>query len=313
MPRTMRHEEVSEVLVDYARGDLDAATKASVDEHLSGCRICAAELKAVSVLHLEQAPLSDAERSRLHRAVAEQVGPSPARQSPLRRARWAARVAPALGAAALVALGVVGALGLITGEGGDELGGRSGAEDGGALTGVGDGGGDQGAASKHRRARGADKDGAQAEGVEESSEAGDPEAASIAGALEPTFDPTTAPLTERDLSALARKTGYDAFDSSGAPNRMANREVLLVEQLSRMAPKAVRGQVRSCARSVTSRGQEQLFATFGTLTEVDDRPSLVLGFIWPGPPQDRTGYMLWAWPRGSCEEPLAYSASGDNP
>lgn len=312
MPRAMRHEEVSEVLSDYARGDLDATTKTAVDEHLSGCSKCASELRAVSVLHLEQAPLSDIERSRLHRAVNDQVGQSPARRSPVRgRERWAARVAPALGAAALVALGAVGALSLMTGDGGDELSLR-GSDDGGALTDVAGGGGDQGAASTARKAPGPDEDVAEGKAVEENLD-GAPDSASLAEPLEPTFDPTTAPIDRRDLSSLAGKTGYEAFNSSGEVNRMASRELSLVEQLSQMAPKSVRSQVRSCARSVTSRGQEQLFATFGTLTEVDDRPSLVLGFIWPGPPQDQTRYMLWAWPRGSCEEPLARSASGDNP
>ncbi|MDQ3955360.1 MAG: zf-HC2 domain-containing protein, partial [Actinomycetota bacterium] len=65
MPRTMRHEEVSKVLGDYARGDLDAATKASVDEHLADCQACTSELKAESSLRLEQAALSDIERTRL--------------------------------------------------------------------------------------------------------------------------------------------------------------------------------------------------------------------------------------------------------
>jgi Putative zinc-finger len=313
MSRVMRHSEVSEVLGDYAHGRLDAPTAASVEHHLAGCAECASELKAVTVLQAEQAPLSDIERARLHRAVGETVKPAPSRQrSATHRGGWAARVAPALGAAALLALIAVGASTLLTGEGADESGGAD--AGGSALTeesrekGA---GGKEGPEARPRKAAGADEGTADTDGQQFDGAA--PDAEGLADTLEPRFQPTTAPLDEKDLARLADRTGYKSALATKVANRSMGSEGYLVGRLSNMAPKPVRDQVRTCARRVRSQREEQVFATYGTLTEVSNRPSLVLGFIWQGPPQDRPGYMLWAWPRGSCEQPLAYSASGDKP
>ncbi|MDQ3956621.1 MAG: zf-HC2 domain-containing protein [Actinomycetota bacterium] len=316
MPQTMRHEEVSEVLGDYVRGDLDAATRASVDEHLAGCKACTLELKAVATLSLEQAPLSDLERSRLHREVREQVAKAPSSErAGTPRRSWATRVAPGLGAAALLAVAAVGAASLFTGgdEGGQDGGGEAATagrslEEGLRDQGNQGEGGDEAQAKPEVAAKEGDATADQEGLVEEDSAPAD----TIRNSLEPTFELAAEPVAEGNLSRYASRTGFDGYRwEAEAGERSKADELFLVAELSRMAPKSVRDQVQACARRVRLERKGRVFATYGTLTKVGDRPSLVLGFIWQGPPHQRSGYMLWAWPRGSCERPLAYSASGD--
>jgi hypothetical protein len=110
----------TEELAPFARGDLGAPEAERVRQHIAGCRDCAAELAAISALAGSPEPpaLNDLERRGLHRGVFEelQVTGSPARRG------VGARIAPALGAAALLAVLVFGGAQVLQGglSGGDD-------------------------------------------------------------------------------------------------------------------------------------------------------------------------------------------------
>jgi anti-sigma factor RsiW len=107
---TMNHERCSESLGAWLRGELPASEAEEVAAHVEECADCARERDALGLLlALDVEPLVEEERARLERAVlaqrrAEVIAWAPTRPS------WRARLAPALGAAALIALVAVGAV-----------------------------------------------------------------------------------------------------------------------------------------------------------------------------------------------------------
>lgn len=105
----LEHEHVSaEHLADYLRGDLDDATTALVEEHISSCLVCARALREEAQLEmlLYEALDTPAEAAGFD-VVAEPVADVPAVASRSRRALWqrvAATVANTAAAAAALIL-----------------------------------------------------------------------------------------------------------------------------------------------------------------------------------------------------------------
>lgn len=93
----MDHQDCSELLAPFARGELDRARGLEVEEHLAGCAECSAELRAILALtSLPSAVPTPDERRALRTAI------RPARPA------WRMRLAPALGAAATLVIVAIG-------------------------------------------------------------------------------------------------------------------------------------------------------------------------------------------------------------
>lgn len=107
---TMNHEHCSESLAPWLRGELPASEAEEVAAHVEDCADCARERDALGLLlALDVEPLDEDERARLEGAVLTQRRAEVIAWAP-KRAPWRARLAPALGAAALIALVAVGAV-----------------------------------------------------------------------------------------------------------------------------------------------------------------------------------------------------------
>jgi hypothetical protein len=278
MSVSMDHARCSALLGGYAAGALDDTAAAAVRSHLERCRECSAELTAIEAIGVgPDDAMSANERAALRAAVAAATGstrPTATPQAVPRRERtpkqWRVGLAPALAAAAIVAVVAVGIAtfaGMVTGTSG---------EGGGAVA-------DGGEAATAERARG----GAD---VRSSPQAGRGNA----------FGERFAVVPELDLDGVVRLWRAEARGS--AYDREPEATELLSAQLARLAPDAaLRTQVRTCARDVLTRG-DGLPPVFGARATVEGRRALVLVF------SNGERYEAWAWAHGSCSVPLQRTA-----
>ena len=96
---------VSDDLAAYASSEVTEIRRAEIDLHLTTCEECSRELAGVMALRaVDFEPMTGPERERVTAGVHATVAPARAGLAE----RWSRRLGPALGAAALVALGVVG-------------------------------------------------------------------------------------------------------------------------------------------------------------------------------------------------------------
>lgn len=280
------HERCSELLGAYVAGRLDASEQAAVDEHVSSCADCAAELVAVRALSSpHDEALTEHERARLERGIAWELGDMiPARGE---RSRTWTRVAQALGAAALLAIVGVGVVQLGTGGGGEN-----------ASTAAGNGGGK------------AQNDSVRGSAGGSTAETG--ANADLAPIAHPVFQRHTLALTDKKLAHLGKSSeqfhSFTEFSSAEA-DRLQND---YVDELANEAPTSSQGdQVRRCSDQVfASTGSYSLLPAYAAGARLDGKDALVLGFAWtdrPKGPLDK--YMLWVWPVADCSDvPLDYSA-----
>lgn len=299
MPEEMTHERCSELLRSYVSGELTGQSAAGVRAHLEGCPDCRAEERAVGVLlegpgptkHPEQ--MDDLERARLHRALAQELFARPANveiATPGVRRRFA-RLAPALGAAAVLLVGLVLA-GTIFGGGDDsELGltVEGSAEDAGG----GDGRGGSGTFDRADESQ-----------IEAASE---PDASSgsayNAGEPAPEFEHDAGRLTQERLSQIGRdsalfKSFSDAYSVDDAERREGEFRRLLFAGAG-----SARSQARECARTLPP--GETLLPAYGATGDYEGRAALILGFVTTGSDSgslDR--YLMWVWAKGSCTQPI---------
>jgi hypothetical protein len=284
MSQDLDHERCSELLGGYARGELDAASAAAVDRHLRACSRCRAERAAVEALRaLEAEPLRPDERARLHDALAGV--PSrlrPASATAAAKRRWGARAAPALGAAALVAL-----LAVWLGSGGG--------------TGVGGGEAGGGSAEVARRAR----ETPAAHGLSTNSTAAYGDVASTVRPPRdvPLFEAGVGPLSRRRLRHLgSRRDPFVTFAATYDTADARERRVDFLSRLTELAPTSLRAEIRACAASVA--GERALLPAYGAVASLGGDPVLVLGFAGSDGGGALRRYWFWMWPRGSCGEPV---------
>lgn len=308
------HDIYSEQLAPYARGEFDASAQSRIEAHLSDCSSCRAELSGLRALLAAAGPAMDEiERARLHRAVSSAIPVEPA--APARRG-IGARIAPALGAAALLALFVFGAAQVFTGAGGDD-------ESGGADAGAGavleaDSGeqlADEGMQLGLPPASGKVSAGSATDGSTEPSAQGDTDDGTAAGedagsaggsggsgvaysarAAEPYFEPGPRTLSESALRRLGRaRDPFVSFAATYTAGDGTDRDAQ-VTSLTMASPEPA--EVRSCAEGVLSRDPNALPA-YGALGTFEGRYVLALGFVTaPGGPLDR--YDIWVWDFGDC-------------
>lgn len=326
---TDHHEACSELLYDFVAGSLSSEQRQFVEEHLAGCAECAAELRAVRAMNTsasDEAPLSDLERARLHRTVDRElfVTTSPARAS------MGSKIMPLLGAAALVA-----ALGIFATN--VDLGGMGGDDE--AASGMAAGGGEaQDPAALLERGgppiasvRGAravpslEQDSevtiasgetADAAGAGEGSDAGTTEDSAAleegAGAYSeppnPRFTIEGGRFNRKDVARFGRtQEPFTTFARAYAPADVPELQVLYAAAIASAGETdQERSAIETCSSQVLSQALPVLPA-FGAYGRLQGQDVLLLGFVFASsegsPALDR--YMLWAWPRTSCEVPMA--------
>jgi Putative zinc-finger len=282
MTTAIDHATCSARLRDYVAGSLGDDDARAVEAHLQGCAECASELRAVVALAGSTAspsaaeparPLSTPERARLRHAVASELGLS-GELRPLRATSaggWRGRLAPALAAAALIAVAAVA---------------------GGYLVNQTSGAGSSRAALERSAGGGS------------SAEAGKPEAAPAEpdASHDASFHRVgdLSPARLRNIGRESLATGPRLAGAAGTPGRAEQ----LAKELSVAAPPEVAGQVRECVAAVRAQthGALPVYAARGRLA---GRPVLVVSFVQGAPdrPSDAR-YRVYAWPAGSCSAPV---------
>jgi hypothetical protein len=222
----------------------------------------------------------DVDRAWLHAAVQGELS----RRGRRGAGSWRRRLAPALAAAAALALFAVGAPLILTGgqDGGLEEGGGAGA--GGSA--------DTGRATNQL--------------------SGGTSAESGAGGTAPSaararFDPSAGALSP----AVLRRMGRSVFltrTTSSASEDVARLGEALATRLVRRAPSEVADQVQECV-AVVRRQSPGALPVHGAAGTLEGREVVVVAFArGRGGRGALDGYQVWAWPRGSCEAPVSFQA-----
>jgi hypothetical protein len=292
---SLEHDRCSELLGPLLRGELSEQDAISVEEHIAGCEECRAERRglealtsAPGVMKVSAEPLSEIERARLHRAIADALPASRTVVSEPPKP-WGARIAPYLGAAAAVILVVFGATQINLG-GSDDDGAESGAASLDSST-EGGGGGDR---------------------------AGDTEGiASQGGAVAAEDAPAPGPSFDADAGVIERSSLRDfgsedvLFKSFAQTYQVEDAEELKTEYLRMLATDDSARELSDASDGITECGNQILtqqdnptlpaYAGYGELEKQD---VLMMGFVYSAAdsgPLDK--FMLWVWPRGDCSIP----------
>jgi hypothetical protein len=279
MTYDLDHATCSARLRAFVAGELDDRTAAAVARHVESCTECAHERRAVALLLDEPAPLTADERSGLHAALDAGSAGRAAAASP--RA-WNRRLAPALAAAAILALVAIAAPFLVTG-----------GDSGGSDAGAGGGAGRSTAETERGTARSA----------MENATPSSPDMATS----RPRFDASRDELSRAGLRRMGRKASAAGTVSflTGDSARLADR---LTSRLVREAPARVADQVGECIETVLSQGRA--IPVRGASGTLDGTEVVVVAFTRSrssGGDVDRA-YQVWAWPRGSCDAPVSFQA-----
>lgn len=285
------HDQCSELLPRFVKGELAESEAEAVSAHLETCLDCSRERTALGALLGGRAvSLTADERNELDAAITSAVrGLRGAEGQKLdlhqridRRAarRW-------LGAAALF-LVMGGVL---------YLGSQIGVDGGGGAAG-------QAVQSREETERG---ERAASEALDRAADA----EAMLANALpQPLFVPAAGELTKDKLVRIGRRGApFVALAKTYTVRKAREQRDEFLGELTDAAPKAHRDQVRSCTRVVLVAEPYPLLPAYGALGKIGGRTVLALGFAWStkkAGPLDR--FMLWAWPTGSCDSPAAYHA-----
>ena len=322
MTTDIGHDRCSELLLRYERGQLSAAERDEVEQHLGTCIQCSHERAGlVILLDSDEEPLSASERSSLHAALAEEMRramasdvraihvPPPA--SLWGRVRtW--RSGTLVGVAATLVL-VVGALVL-----GPRLGGDTEADD--AATGAAGGevelrdGPDPVFASPVLPgAPEAIPEAGQAQQAEQAEdlEGGADEAPGSSNELTSVQKLGQFASTSKPFTTFAKVFGAEdvAALSDSYVDMLAEKAGRALETLSLdSSPSEV---IRSCAEIAIEQSPSPLLLAYATYAPVEGVESLVLGFVFAedgAGPVDR--YTVLAWPGADCDAAPTF-VSGD--
>lgn len=288
----LTHERCSELLGAFASGELDAQHRTQVEGHLSSCRDCSLELAAIEALAApDLVPMTGVERDRLTGAVrAALLPPRRAAWS----ARWGRRVAPALGAAALLA---IVALAIVSLPGDRSL--PNTATGGGTTT--------EQVEGDEAELKGAPAPAAQdattTETLEGRKDNGAGTSTTSAGTVTDHGAASTAlraavstTVSEQDFATA----GLDlrSLVPAKLPRRVTTYRV--VEPLADSAPNERVGDlIRSCSKRAISTSPVPLVATSATYFPSDDL--LVIGFVWVEGSTGDLYYEIRGWRAGRCD------------
>jgi hypothetical protein len=289
MKNDMDHERCSELLLPYLQEELDTGARAEVEDHLASCSDCTEERAALErLLAVEIEPMTASERSSMRARVAKELAPGVVerrvQREPARAPKWWSRALPALGAVALVAVAAVFAANLLSGGSGD---GES------AVRGP-----------NLKAGSGAGDEAGDAGGV--APEAAGPEALADKGRSQaPYFNRGRGVLRQALLDELAKKEpAFEALAGVTA-SRATNIRDTYTGELARQAPPSTRSQLRACAESVAA-SQGTVVPAYGTEGKYHGKDALLVGFVSGSNSGPLNRYMLWLWPKGSCEIPIGY-------
>ena len=297
------HERCSELLGPYSLGRLDGGARGDVDTHLATCPDCSRELAGLTALRAgEIEPMTGPEREVITAAVRAAVlgGAKPSWSAGLSE-RWGRRMAPALGAAALVAIAVVG---YVSFQANDS---QVPAEGTATL-------------DEDRSTNEAVED-AEAETFGTSIEAGEP-AADAAQSQDMQIKAGTDAITpERTAAAIAvvvedrfARTAFtpDLFaprDARTTKNGGAGGGVAATDTFLFAADDPVlQSRVEECARTVTETSTYPLTPTYAAHFPDDD--ILVLGFVWRDEVSGALNFELRGWRGDSCDHVSPIYRSG---
>ncbi len=272
-----------ELLLEFATGELDRARSEALEAHLRSCADCRSELAAVRALRDEpDSKMTTAERAELHRALQESSQSAgdvvPLASRPLSERPLMRRLAPALGAAALLIIGGVAVLQ------GDLLGGSDGPAGGGSAG-------------------------------SESQVALEDEGAAAPGPLgSPMWLGDLGRTSLGEVAALARsRPSTDsvrrAFRTTPTADQKLQKNMDLAEVLAPQAPAELRSSIRSCVEEVSSQfNDSRLLPAFGAQGRLEGSKVLFVGFVTSSSGSRPDQLAVWAFEPDSCA-PLGYQAS----
>jgi len=287
MKNDMDHERCSELLLPFLRRELKESERDRVAAHLASCDERSSESEALErVLGNEITRMTEAERAGLHAGVTSRLD-APGTESahdvlPAPRSSRLRRALPALGAVAVIALGTVFAANLLSG----------GADDGA-------GGGDAGGGGQSSTG----DDSGEALLEDAAPEAAPSEAKADDGRV-PYFKPGAGKIDGKNLERLANEGAFRAL-SGFRSSKAGNLRFALTESLSDQAPPGTRDQVKACVDSVAG-SQGSVLPAYGAEGKYKGKEALLLGFVSGADSGPLNRYMLWLWPKGSCDVPLDY-------
>ena len=275
----------SELLLEFARGELEGARSEDLEGHLRSCADCRAELAAVrALLEAPGAPMTEAERAELHAALqagSQQAGnvvplvPRPSSERPLMR-----RLAPALGAAALLIIGGVAVF------------------QGGLVGSSGDSGGAGGSAGGGQAALENAQDTAREGGL-----LGTPV---WLGDLGRTSLDKVADLARSRSSVESVR---NASRTQAKADQGLQRQAALTDVLAPQAPPELRDSVRSCIDEVASQFEDgRMLPAIGAQGRLEGVKVLFVGFVTSSSGRRPNQLAVWAFEPRSCA-PLGYQAS----
>ena len=306
----LTHERCSELLGLYSSGRLDDTARGDVDNHLATCPDCSRELAGLTALRAgEFEPMTGPEREVITAAVRAAVlgGPKPITRpmtGPAWSARWldhwGRRLAPALGAAALVVIAVVGYVSFRTDETNLPAAGTT--------------------TQNEDTSTEATVEDADAEAFGTSKEAGEPAADTGQSQDMQIKAGTSTVSSERTVAAIAvvveerfARTRFtpDLFarrDAQTARNAGAGGLAATDTFLYAAKDPALQARVEECARTVIDTSPHPLTPTYAAHFSDDD--ILVLGFVWRDEASAGLNFELRGWRGSSCDRVSPIYRSG---
>ena len=297
----LTHERCSELLGPYSSARLDDAARGDVDAHLATCPDCCRELAGLTALRAgEIEPMTGPEREAITAAVrAAVLGESSPSWAATWSQRWGRRLAPALGAAALVIVAVVGYVSFRADE--RQLPAETTTRDEDTATGT-------------------TVEDAEAETFGTSTEAGEPAADAAqsedmqikAGTGTGSFERTAAPIAvvveERFARTVFTPDLLAPRDARATKNEGAGGVATTDALLYAADDPALQARVEECARTVIDTSPNPLTPTYAAHFPADG--ILVLGFVWRDEASGALNFELRGWRGDSCDRVSPIYRSG---
>lgn len=296
----LTHERVSELLGPYSSGELEESMRARVDSHLAACDGCARELAGITALHAgDFEPMTGPERDRITTAVRAAVVPV---AGPRWSERFGRRLAPALGAAALIAVAIVGYVSFQDdGSSPAEVGTatQEGDSDGAAADSTLDDDSGAGSAAADRKAEKDTSAAASAETLEVET-----------GTLQGTDATNVAPPIT--VAVGSRFAGATFTPDLFAPRDARNRSFAVATEAGgafAADDPTVAAMAEECARIVIDTSPHpSLTPTYAAHFPADD--IIVIGFVWRDERSDGLNFELRGWRGDSCNRVSPIYRSG---
>lgn len=307
------HERCSQHLRDFASGVLGGTEREWVEEHLASCAECTAEHSAVVALAaLQEGSLTELERARLQRGVREGMEESSSRTVIARhRPDWRQRIAPGIGAVALLALLLYAAAQVDLGGGADNL--SVAPRSGGAER---SGGRDQENQPATSAPLGEASKAAKDKTTDRFTNGGDVTQSASLDGPKPVYDGSIGRTNAAELERRASLgEPFSSYRSDYTGRDAVRRQGRFLDLLAAHAhePSAA-NDIRACGTSVLEHREYDYLPAYGGFARIHGKPALLLGFAYAsneGDPLKR--FQLWAWQRPGCDHVILYSSGPIQP